>query len=200
MSSERVLLQINRCVNLPVVCAAGTGLRVWPVGGKWGRGCCRGGCGSVALWQGACRPAAWGRSLPPARCGSLQPPALIPAQCPGPAASEYTAGQPYLRAEVPHGPYWPPSCVGRGGLFLCRFPPTSCTPAGSASTSPGRETVTLLGRNFSALPSPPLNPSPAGHRPPAARGGHWAEPPLHRCQPSSCCCCCCMAATRWWEL
>lgn len=48
-----------------------------------------------------------------------------------------------------HGSIWPPAS---GPLPLL---PSSCT-SGSASTSPGRETVTLPGRNFPAV-SPPCS-------------------------------------------
>lgn len=117
---------------------------------------------AVWLWQGACPDAEIGHCL-------LQ--VLVPAQCLEPAGSEHRLGSPISGQRCPTAPPGHHPALGAGAPSCAVSLPASCAPAGSASTSPGRETVTLLGRNFSALPSPPLNPSPAGHRPPAAREG-----------------------------
>lgn len=144
---------------------------------------------------------------PPARA---LPAALLPASLPSvprsiPIPKPCSCGwvlarkgrwQPHLCSAVPRAPGSPPahqpprSGLARGPLpvlFPSCLPWASCAPAGSASTSPGRETVTLLGRNFPAV-SPLCDltlPQLASVCPSSSRGHRAGQPFLHCCQPSS---------------
>lgn len=146
----------------------------------------------------------------PACCAAEHPhPCPRPCPCCGWVLVRKGRWQPHLCSVVPCAPPWPPShqCPGwRGGPFLSRFPPARpgqlCS-RGLCLHFPDRETVTLLGRNFPAVSSLQLNPSPAAQRTPQqlVRSPSWAAVSsslpallLLLLLPAA------ARATRWWDV